>query len=130
MKNISQVKKRILQIIDLKGISKSEFYRKTSITRGVLDHETGLSEDNITKFIASYPDINIIWLLTGRGEIGAKEEPAHEKNKQKDTNNITLNDSLLDQINRLTNIIDKQQDTIKTLTEINKKITVSAKIGG
>lgn len=69
MQNISHFKKNILQFIDYKGIKKSEFYRKTGITRGVLDHSTGLTEDNLTKFIVSFPEVNVNWLLTGNGQM-------------------------------------------------------------
>ncbi len=69
MQKISLFKKNILKYIDYKKISKSEFYRITGITRGVLDHETGLSEDNVTKFIVSFPEVNKEWLLTGKGEM-------------------------------------------------------------
>ncbi|MBL4560337.1 MAG: hypothetical protein COC06_10360 [Bacteroidales bacterium] len=69
MQDISLFKKNILKFLELQGIRKSEFYRITGITRGVLDHSSGLSEDNVTKFIASYPKINLEWLLTGKGEM-------------------------------------------------------------
>lgn len=69
MQNISHFKKNILQFIDYKGIKKSEFYRLTGITRGVLDHETGLTEDNLTKFIATYPEVNLEWVITGQGSM-------------------------------------------------------------
>lgn len=74
MQNISLFKKNILQFIDYLGIKKSEFYRNTGITRGVLDHPTGLTEDNLTKFIANYPEVSITWLLTGKGEMIIKNE--------------------------------------------------------
>lgn len=69
MQHFSPIKKRILQIIDLKGISKYKFYQETGITRGVLDKNTGISEDNIAKFIAYFRDVDITWLLTGDGEM-------------------------------------------------------------
>jgi len=78
MQNISLFKQRILQFIDNQGIKKSDFYRKTGITRGVLDHTTGLTEDNLTKFIATYPEINVNWLLNGEGEMLTKEPDQQE----------------------------------------------------
>jgi len=67
MQQISPIKKRMLETIENKGISKYQFYQNTGITRGVLDKETGISEDNIAKYIAYYPDINLEWLITGKG---------------------------------------------------------------
>lgn len=69
MKNISSQKKRILQFIDFKRISKSEFYRETGISNGILDKSSGLSMDTIEKFYSKYPEINPEWLLTGNGSM-------------------------------------------------------------
>jgi hypothetical protein len=69
MQNISLIKQKILQYIDFIGITKYQFYQKTGITRGVLDKEGGISEDNIAKFIAYYPEVSNDWLLTGKGEM-------------------------------------------------------------
>ena len=69
MQNISSIKARILEYIEFKGISKYEFYRDSEITRSVLDKEGGISENNIAKFLAYEPNIDIIWLMTGEGEM-------------------------------------------------------------
>ena len=69
MQNISPIKEKILKYIESIGISKYQFYQNTGITRGVLDKESGISEENVAKFIAYYPDINTDWLLTGNGEM-------------------------------------------------------------
>lgn len=69
MQQISPIKERILQYIDFKGISKYKFYQDTGITRGVLDKDSGISEDNVAKFIAYAKNININWLISGIGEM-------------------------------------------------------------
>ena len=69
MQQISPIKEKILKYIDYKGISKYKFYQDTGITRGVLDKESGISEDNIAKFIAYESDINLEWLFSGNGEM-------------------------------------------------------------
>lgn len=68
-KNFSPIKKRILLYADNKGYSKRKIYLDTGIANGVLDKESGLTEDNIEKFISTYKDVNIVWLLTGRGSM-------------------------------------------------------------
>ena len=65
----SIVKQNILQFIELKGLTKYEFYKKTRITRGVLDQNNGMSEDNIARFLACYPEIDANWLITGEGSM-------------------------------------------------------------
>lgn len=65
---ISPVKERILQFADTLGISKREFYKIIDVSRGTLESKTGITEDTLAKFIAIYPQVNIEWLMTGRGD--------------------------------------------------------------
>lgn len=67
--NKSLIKQNILQYLVFKGISKYEFYKKTGIARGTLDNNSGLSEDGIAKFIVYFPEVNVKWLLTGKGDM-------------------------------------------------------------
>lgn len=63
----SPIKRNILQYLEYMGISQYEFYKKTGITRGILGQDNGISEENMSKFLAYYPEINPEWLLTGKG---------------------------------------------------------------
>lgn len=65
----SPIKQRILYFIDSLGISKRSFYVKTGISRGTLESKSGITEETMAKFIASYPNINPIWLISGAGEM-------------------------------------------------------------
>ncbi|MCD8193248.1 MAG: helix-turn-helix transcriptional regulator [Tannerellaceae bacterium] len=67
MREKSVIKERILEYIDYKGISKYECYKNTGITNGVLSQRTGMSEENILKFLSYYTDISTEWLLSGKG---------------------------------------------------------------
>ncbi len=69
MQNKSLIKQRILQFIDYQGFTKYKFYKSTGITRGILDHETGMSESNTTKFLVAFPEVRPEWLVTGKGEM-------------------------------------------------------------
>ena len=69
MQEKSPIKARIIEFIELKGLSKYEFYQKTGITRGILGQNNGISEDNLTKFLAYYKEVSPEWLLTGKGEM-------------------------------------------------------------
>lgn len=69
MQKKSLIKQNILQFIEYKGISKYKFYSQTGITRGVLDQNNGMSEENTAKFLAQYPEISPEWLLTGNGSM-------------------------------------------------------------
>lgn len=69
MGKISPIKQNILKYLDYKGLTKYKFYQQTGISRGVLDKDTGLNEDNLAKVFATYSEINPIWLTTGNGEM-------------------------------------------------------------
>ena len=70
--NFATTKERIIQYIDFKGIGVSNFLKETDIKRGFLDSDklkSTVSDIFIAKIIATYPDINVNWLLTGEGEM-------------------------------------------------------------
>jgi hypothetical protein len=69
MQENSLIKKNILQFIEYKGITKYKFYQKTGITRGILDQNNGMNEENIARCLAYFPEISAEWLLTGKGEM-------------------------------------------------------------
>jgi len=76
MKFFSMGKERIIQFIEYKGLSKNKFYIETGISNGTLDKKTGISTDTIEKLYSSFPEINLEWLLTGKGEMIKQDRPA------------------------------------------------------
>lgn len=80
--NNSPIKQRILFFASTLGISKRDFYAKIGVSRGTLESKTGITEDVVTKFFATYPEVSIEWLMTGEGEM-LKNSPSYkEKNKK------------------------------------------------
>lgn len=65
----SQIKRNISLYLHKKGVSDYEFYKKSGITRGILSQPNGISEDNISRFLAYAPDVNVVWLITGEGDM-------------------------------------------------------------
>jgi len=80
----SPIKQRILLFLAKKAVTQYEFYKNTGITRGVLGQNNGISEENISRFLAYYPEVNIEWLMTGRGEMLADDQVAHTRYKSID----------------------------------------------
>lgn len=95
------VKNRILSFLKLKGISKRQFYADTGLSNGTLDKVENIGSDKVEKIYDAYPEINLVWLITGKGEMiekskgGLEEEllnssaqlPEVEKNKVDDNLN-------------------------------------------
>lgn len=65
----SLIKQNILLYLKENGISEYKFYKESGITRGILSQNNGISEENISRFLAYAPDINTQWLLTGIGDM-------------------------------------------------------------
>lgn len=86
----SPIKQNILLYLANKGVTLYEFYKVSGVTRGILQQNNGISEDNIARFLAYATDINVEWLITGKGnmlkntETGVQTEaaaPAHSAPK-------------------------------------------------
>lgn len=63
------VVQRLNQFIEIKGISKYKFYKKTGLSNGALDKGDNLGSDKCEKIHYAFPEINLEWLLTGQGEM-------------------------------------------------------------
>lgn len=69
---IATSKERIIQFIDYKGISKQSFFKETGLKRGFLDADklqTSIPDVFIATIIATFPELNPEWLITGMGEM-------------------------------------------------------------
>lgn len=77
MQKKSPIKQNILKYLEFKGLSRYKFYQESGITRGILDQDTGISEDNIARFLAYYSEVSPTWLLTGRGEMLLRQNEAY-----------------------------------------------------
>ena len=113
------VKKNISKVIEIKGISKYEFYKITGITRGILDQDNGISEENITRFLAYFTDIDANWLITGIGEM--------YRNNGENSSNLSDETTTNDNTSRLITILqdalkekDKQIDRLLAIIEQRK----------
>lgn len=99
MQEKSLIKKNILQFLEIKGITKYNFYQKTGITRGILDQNNGMSEENTTKFLVCFPEINAEWLILGIGDMYKDQKLGdinhlNKETKQESPANIVDNTSM------------------------------------
>jgi len=67
---MSTIKDRILEFIDYKGITKNKFESKCGLaSRYVSNIGRAIQSDVIEKIILTYPEINLEWLVLGKGEM-------------------------------------------------------------
>lgn len=99
--NISPIKQRILYFAGTLGISKRDFYSRIGVSRGTLESKTGITEDVLTKFFATYPEVNVEWIMSGIGDmIKTKRTPEvimsdfEPFSKGKDNKKTTVNQSV------------------------------------
>lgn len=69
-------KDRLLIFLDHLNMGQNAFEKKVGIGNGYISHNKGsLGSDVVAKIYAAYPDLNLVWLLTGEGEM-IKSTPA------------------------------------------------------
>lgn len=78
---MNAVKKRIIQFIDSQGISNRKFCIKISVSHVYFSTDNAVGSDVLEKIFIAYPELNMDWVVTGRGEMYNKPE-----------RNLTLND--------------------------------------
>ena len=70
---MSRIKSKILEYLKNKGIKESEFNKGSGVVRGVLKSSSGISEDNIARFIAYDLEnnngmrVSLDWLIRDEG---------------------------------------------------------------
>ncbi len=71
MKNVN-IRKRIKYFVDNQNITQKDFFVKTKLSRGLLDTDKlnkDVGADKITNILVAFPELNIEWLMLGRGEM-------------------------------------------------------------
>jgi len=119
------MKERILQFIEYKRLSKNKFYKETGLSNGILDKQGGISSDSLEKIYYIYPEINLDWLLTGKGEMLKKEglvQQAHNNISSTITQHQTIHapedyETLKQENKRLTQENSSLKDKIIQLME-------------
>lgn len=87
-----------------KGISAYAFERACSLSNGYLGKQArgsgSIGSDVIARIHQTYPDLSLIWLITGKGEMlfdsGSQQqmEEAHEKYEQLEGRVVLLEDKI------------------------------------
>ncbi len=77
MENFNQIKKRMLEYADKKGISVRKLCEIISVNSSnfaAANLKSSINSDALCRFLSSFPDVNIEYILFGKGEILRKEE--------------------------------------------------------
>ncbi len=111
------------------GISKRDFYTKIGVSRGTLESKTGITEDVIAKFFATYPEVNVEWLMLGVGEMlktkrTPKTQPDNNTSNPEDKVNEFLpsKQSSNPVIDRLFDLLTAKDKEIGNLREVTGRL--------
>lgn len=62
-------KQNLKQFLSKKGISPAQFYRDSGLSNGFLNQGDNISSNNLEIIISLYPDLNLFWLISNKGEM-------------------------------------------------------------
>jgi hypothetical protein len=82
MQNLSPIKQRIIQFVDTHYSSRREFYKRTEISRGTLENESGITEETLSKIFTKEPGLSPSWVIAGEGPM-LKSTKGRPSNKEK-----------------------------------------------
>jgi septum formation inhibitor-activating ATPase MinD len=110
----TSVKERLIKFLDFKKISKTKFGETIGVSPAyVTSMRDSISREKIEKIKNHYPELDIEWLLTGKGEMlktGINQEVNGDHNTAVAGNNNTVNSEEL--ISRLIKLLEKKDEQI------------------
>lgn len=104
-------KSRLLEFLEFKGIKKAEFYKQTGLSNGFLDKNNNISSDNIEIIISCYEELDLYWLITGKGEMIKISIPP-----------LSMNTELLDLCKSLVANYQQRDDVMSKLVSIIQNV--------
>ena len=86
MVNSEEFVKRLERILKYYGLSASAFADRIGVQRSSISHLlTGRNKPSlefVLKVVKTFPDVNLYWLLNGKGSFPAKSSPASSQKSQ------------------------------------------------
>jgi len=92
VEKITNIKERILYLAEYKGIIKEKFFEDLGISYGNFKGKskfTAINSDVLVNISTKFPDLNLDWLIHGRGSI----ENQSKEYKTNPTNNLKVNEA-------------------------------------
>lgn len=137
------IRERLRKFIDYKGISRYKFYKDLGLSNGFLDKEGNIGSDKCEKIIYQYPDLNIIWLITGEGDMLYNSTKNHNVNQSIIGNNnistgygsievsgekleekLILSQQLEEKNNQIKDLLIEQKKLQNTISKLQKQVDI------
>lgn len=125
------IKERILQFIELKGVTKERFYENIGMTsanfRGKAK-ETPINSTAIENILSEFPDLNLEWLITGKGEMTkSNTQNVRIEGQNQHLNNINGSSNITISQNDISGIIEIQRELSSIIKTTQNQLTESQK---
>ncbi|TXG39766.1 helix-turn-helix domain-containing protein [Seonamhaeicola maritimus] len=112
MVNTEEFSKRLKKVIDYYGETASSFAEKINVQRSSISHilsgRNKPSLEFVLKVLSSFPEVELYWLLNGKGEFPSNQNYLDSKNEPQTTNSNK----------KLETIINSESDRNKTIERI------------
>lgn len=110
-RNISLIKERILQYAEYTGVGKEKFIENLGMTYGSFKGKqklTTVNSDFLDNFLSMYPEINMEWLLSGRGNM--QKDMINDNTHNDMANNVDLATTVSDELQSEAKLFDDSQE--------------------
>jgi len=113
-------KERVLKYLELKGVSKREFYLSTGLSNGFLDKTNNIGADKMERILSAYPDMDLYYIVTGYGQ-----PVVQESNKYAALKNLIVPDKSIPNsiVESIPNSIPNSENTPNLLEKSTPKYT-------
>ncbi|WP_282135845.1 helix-turn-helix domain-containing protein [Seonamhaeicola maritimus] len=112
MVNTEEFSKRLKKVIDYYGETASSFAEKINVQRSSISHilsgRNKPSLEFVLKVLSSFPEVELYWLLNGKGEFPSNQNYLDSKNEPQTPNSNK----------KLESIINSESDSNKTIERI------------
>lgn len=122
---MSEIKDRLISFLEEKEISKSEFGRRIGVSSAyVSSMRKSIQPDKAERIATEFPDLNISWLMTGKGNMYNEATPLSVKGDNNtqvagNGNNIVSGHNK-ENIAAMASSLDKAMDEIAAQREMTK----------
>ena len=113
---------RIKQIIEYKGISTRRFCVEVGISNGFFDKVKDIGTEKVLKIIKKYPDISLIWLITGNGKMILDDIDENTLHEKKDISEDNLYKLLLNKDEQMKKLLEQNSELIKQINKLTDKL--------
>lgn len=127
---------RIKHFVEYKGLSMRSFSLQCGFSPGLIRNTKTITADKMRSIVASYPEINPVWLLLGEGKMTLAEGVTQNEAvlMEKNTKLTQLNEGLIEEmaklkqkIGNLETMLGKQEEIIKQSEELIEQLQMEKK---